>query len=209
MKKTYFNLPENKKEDLKNICMDEFVNHGYDNSSINIMIKRLGIAKGSFYNYTHSKEDLYLFLLQDIYSGTEKLKDKPVQYKNNDLFDRIEELLEFSFSMFRKNPLQYKFLLQADLDVTSSVYLKIKTIRQEMFSKTYPTLFENINWDQYRFPKEDVMAIFAWLASGIQNDLRPRINSGMGIDEYEEIVKHRLEIYKASLTHGIYQDSKN
>ncbi len=168
-----------------------------------------GIAKGSFYNYTHSKEDLYLFLLQDIYSGTENLKDKPEQYKNNDLFDRIEELLEFSFSVFRKNPLQYKFLLQADLDVTSSVYLKIKTIRQEMFSKTYSELFENINWHKYRFPKEDVMAIFLWLAAGVQDDLRPRINSGMGIDGYEEIVKHRLEIYKASLTQGIYQDSKN
>ena len=53
--------------------------------------------------------------------------------------------------------------------------------------------------------QDDVLAIFTWLSAGVQEDLRTRVNSGMEVDEYEKLVRHRLAIYKASLTHGIYK----
>ncbi|MCC6455313.1 MAG: TetR/AcrR family transcriptional regulator [Caldilineaceae bacterium] len=62
-KETFFNLPEEKRENITNIAIDEFANNDYADVSISRMVARAGIAKGSFYQYFEGKEDLYSYLL--------------------------------------------------------------------------------------------------------------------------------------------------
>lgn len=62
-KPTFFNLPDDKREQIIQIALDEFAENDYDNVSISRMVARAGIAKGSFYQYFEDKEDLYAYLL--------------------------------------------------------------------------------------------------------------------------------------------------
>ncbi|MBD1914384.1 MULTISPECIES: TetR/AcrR family transcriptional regulator [Cyanophyceae] len=82
---TFFNLPDQKRESLIEIAVDEFSNHDYDSASISRIVHRAGIAKGSFYQYFQDKKDLYLYLvglisttktsfLQEIHPTESKMK---------------------------------------------------------------------------------------------------------------------------------------
>lgn len=60
---TFWNLPEEKRQNLIDIAVEEFANNDYDNASISRIVARAGIAKGSIYQYFADKHDLFLFLL--------------------------------------------------------------------------------------------------------------------------------------------------
>ena len=63
-KETFFNLPEDKRTLICQVAIDEFAAHSFDRVSINRIVARSGIAKGSFYQYFENKHDLFLYLLQ-------------------------------------------------------------------------------------------------------------------------------------------------
>lgn len=61
-KDTFLNLPEDKRTLIEDVAIEEFLNYGYDNASINRIVAAASIAKGSFYQYFENKEDLFLHL---------------------------------------------------------------------------------------------------------------------------------------------------
>jgi AcrR family transcriptional regulator len=63
-KETFFNLPESKREAILDAALDEFAAYPYDQASVNRIVARAGIPKGSFYQYFENKKDLYLYLLR-------------------------------------------------------------------------------------------------------------------------------------------------
>lgn len=62
-KQTFFNLPDEKRELIIDVALDEFADNDFDAASISRIVSRAGIAKGSFYQYFEDKEDLYAYLL--------------------------------------------------------------------------------------------------------------------------------------------------
>lgn len=71
-KPTFHNLPPNKRQALIDAGIDEFAAHPYAVASISRIVERLGIAKGSIYQYFDNKQDFYLFLLE--YAAAEQLR---------------------------------------------------------------------------------------------------------------------------------------
>lgn len=61
--KTFFNLPEERQEEIIQVAIKEFANQDFESSSLNRIINELKIAKGSFYRYFNNKTDLYIFLI--------------------------------------------------------------------------------------------------------------------------------------------------
>lgn len=61
---TFFNLPDDKRQRILDLAIDEFAEHSYKTASISRIVKKAGIAKGSFYQYFEDKKDLYLYLVQ-------------------------------------------------------------------------------------------------------------------------------------------------
>ena len=60
---TFLNLAETKKQALLDACFEEFALNNYDKASITHIVKKLGIAKGSIYQYFENKKDLYFYLI--------------------------------------------------------------------------------------------------------------------------------------------------
>lgn len=61
-KETFFNLPEPKRNAFIEEMLKEFSANGYDSASINKVIKKLGIARGSVYQYFEDKLDVWKYL---------------------------------------------------------------------------------------------------------------------------------------------------
>ena len=61
-KDTFFNLPEDKRALICKVALEEFGEYTFDQASINRIVAKAGIAKGSFYQYFEDKADLFLYL---------------------------------------------------------------------------------------------------------------------------------------------------
>jgi AcrR family transcriptional regulator len=62
-KETFFNLPEDKRQRIVELAIEEFAVHPYGAASLSRIVARAGIAKGSIYQYFENKLDLYRWLV--------------------------------------------------------------------------------------------------------------------------------------------------
>ncbi len=62
-KQTFFNLPDEKRKKIIDAAIEEFAANGYAQTSINSIVDRADIAKGSIYQYFDDKKDFYLYLV--------------------------------------------------------------------------------------------------------------------------------------------------
>lgn len=63
---TFHNLSEDKRKRIFCAAVEEFSNKRFNDVSINQIIKKAEIPKGSFYQYFEGKEDLYLYMMEKI-----------------------------------------------------------------------------------------------------------------------------------------------
>jgi AcrR family transcriptional regulator len=62
-KQTFLNLPEEKRNHIINVAINEFVEYGFENASTNRLVSKSGISKGSFYQYFEDKLDVFMYLI--------------------------------------------------------------------------------------------------------------------------------------------------
>lgn len=72
-KETFFNLPEEKRQRILGLAIEEFAHHDYQNASISRIVAEASIAKGSFYQYFEDKADLYRYLLNLIFQEKQRV----------------------------------------------------------------------------------------------------------------------------------------
>jgi AcrR family transcriptional regulator len=86
-KDTFNNLPTEKRNRIMDLAIAEFAAHPYDVASISNIVRKAGIAKGSFYQYFEDKKDLYRYLIEIATQEKLKLvKDLPMPDHNLGLF---------------------------------------------------------------------------------------------------------------------------
>ena len=113
-KRTFFNLPEHKKDHLLHAAKEEFSRVPLSEASIANIVKTAGIPRGSFYQYFEDKEDVFYYLLMK--HAEEKRKEFAVIMNQNkgDLFATIID----AFEIIIKDEVNYKFLKNTFLHLT-------------------------------------------------------------------------------------------
>lgn len=64
-KGTFARLKEEKKQLIRRAFLKEFSSNSYDDTSISLVVKKIGIAKGSIYQYFEDKQDLFEHLINE------------------------------------------------------------------------------------------------------------------------------------------------
>ncbi len=104
-KDTFFNLPEDKRTLICDVAIDEFAEYPFDQASINRIVAKSGIAKGSFYQYFDDKKDLFLYVMQRI--AEEKINYISPIMRNpdeRDIFTLIRELFLSGIQFANEHP---------------------------------------------------------------------------------------------------------
>jgi TetR/AcrR family transcriptional regulator len=117
MYETFEKLPQYKKEQILQVCIEEFAQNGYESASTNTIVKRLGISKGVLFLYFSSKKNLYLYIVNYL---TRTLTDEFFQYINSkdekgplEIFDHLGE---FYYDLIKEKPHVLKFMMDAFLN---------------------------------------------------------------------------------------------
>lgn len=85
-KQTFQNLPEDKKKKILEAAKNEFSRVSVTEASINNIVTNAGIARGSFYQYFESKEDLLLFMVSEASQKVKQVVDRKIKEKG-DIFE--------------------------------------------------------------------------------------------------------------------------
>lgn len=101
-KKTFFNLPEEKRLKLINAIKDEFTRVPFSEVSINKIIKKAEISRGSFYQYFEDKDDMLDFIISNYKDDFFKKAINIIKDKNGDIFESFKELFNVMLEIASK-----------------------------------------------------------------------------------------------------------
>ena len=107
--KTFLNLPFAKQEKIIQAAVDEFGEKGYQGASINTMVKNLGIAKGSIYQYFEDKRSLFFYVfthsMDRVKQYLKKVRDNT---RDQPLGLRLEQTLHAGVCFIEEYPSVYR-----------------------------------------------------------------------------------------------------
>ena len=86
-KDTFLNLPQEKKDKIIIAAKREFARASLQDASIKNIVEEAGIARGSFYQYFESKEDLLQYLLKEHAEEMNKNIEDTINRTNGDIFE--------------------------------------------------------------------------------------------------------------------------
>ena len=196
---TFTKLPSDKKERIVDVAIDEFSRCGYEKASINRMVGRLGIAKGSIFQYFGSKKNLYFHIFEHAVALVKRsLKGVKAGTEGEDFFIRLAKSLQAGIYFIRRYPRIYqiylKMLFQEDFPFRTDL---LKTIR--LFSIDYlrPIIEEGVTKGQLREDLDPELAAFfldAVLDRFLQAYCVAYMDSGLGLYQADEkVIEARIE----------------
>ncbi len=131
-KETFLKLSREKQQKVINAAKKEFARVPIENVSIKNIVEEADIARGSFYQYFESKEDLLIYILRENSEKlNKKLKDK-VKETNGDIFRLYIFLYDSMIEEFTNNP---------DQELFKQIFINLKSSDENVFDlvrKTKP-----------------------------------------------------------------------
>lgn len=108
VKQGFLNLSEEEREKVLEAALDEFAENDYDTASLNHIIARSGISKGSMYHYFSNKEDLFIYVIERAMQKKEAflrsaLGNVKKPLPEMDFFESLELQLRLSVEFARSN----------------------------------------------------------------------------------------------------------
>ncbi len=98
-------LAELKQKSIIDASVNEFANNGFKNASVNKIVEKAGISKGSLFNYFKSKnllfDHIYQIALREVKSYLAKVRDES---KNDDFFTRFSKIINSGVTFINKHP---------------------------------------------------------------------------------------------------------
>ena len=83
---TFLRLPEEKRRRFLDAAWEEFTSARFVDVSINQIVRRAGIPRGSFYQYFAGKDDLFAYLLEEVRNHVKEEYRRVLKANGGDIF---------------------------------------------------------------------------------------------------------------------------
>ncbi len=98
-------LADSKQKSIIDASVFEFADQGFRNASVNKIVEKAGISKGSLFNYFKSKnllfDHIYAIALREVKSYLAKVRDEST---NDDFFTRFGKIINSGVAFIKKHP---------------------------------------------------------------------------------------------------------
>ncbi len=99
-KEMFFNISQEKREMIINAAVEEFTSKSFEQVSVNSIIKRAKISRGSFYTYFENLEELFNFIFSKIREERSYYAKDLIKEANGDYFIFIKKLFVYDYDAF-------------------------------------------------------------------------------------------------------------
>jgi AcrR family transcriptional regulator len=137
-KETFSNLPADKQQRIVATAVRVFAENGYRQASLNTIVKRLGIAKGSLYQYFANKEGLFLHVFDRFTDLVKEMLASQVRVgPQADFFSQTQEALLAGLRFIDSQPDFYRIylrvLFEEDMPRRRELLAKVRLFSMEYF----------------------------------------------------------------------------
>lgn len=191
---TFFHLPKEKQDIILNAAKDEFTKVSFTEASINQIIQKCHISRGSFYMYFQDKEDLYQYLVQTHQKHLEKRYIEILETHGGDLFETYLDLFQ-TITKKMSTDKEKNFFKRIIMNMT----LKNKTC-------VLTDIFEKIDWTYLNIKtKQELHDVIDCIHVLLIHALIHFLTSNLTEQEVYDTFYRQLSILKE----GLYKEEKN
>lgn len=123
-KETFVKLSNEKKEKIVKSAKEEFARVPFSQTSIKNIVEKAGIARGSFYQYFESKEDLLEYIISTHSSNLNQNVKNIIEKNNGDIF-------EVYINMY--DDIIERYMNQEDILIYKKIFENIKVCEEKVF----------------------------------------------------------------------------
>ena len=123
VKQGFLNLTDDEQTKIIDAALDEFASKDFEAASLNSIIAKAGISKGSMYHYFANKEDLYFYIIDQIMKTKEEFLNHALAGSEKSLaemsfFENLEfqmlASVDFAAQYYREHQLSIRLQTMAD-----------------------------------------------------------------------------------------------
>lgn len=103
-KKAFLNLPGKKQDEFFDMALEVFAHQPYQQASLSALLKKAGMAKGTFYQYFSDKLDLYDYLVINVFAMKQFYLKSRMPAHPDDFFRVFEILLRLETGFRLQHP---------------------------------------------------------------------------------------------------------
>ena len=156
-KEAFERIPDERRERILEIAINEFSSRGYENANINVIARNAGISIGLMYKYFSTKEDLFLTCIERGMRILEQTLEELMESRDK-LLVKARKLILATCELSRKNENYIKLYNELTAEKNSERAVSLAREIESRTSKIYIT------------------AIAQALAGGdVRQDLNPRL----------------------------------
>ena len=176
IKKTFYNLPEEKRQRVTEAIVDEFANAEDDKVSINRIVQKANISRGSFYQYFDDKLDLVEVLIRSYLNLVIDDLRRAIISSDGDIFYTFECMYDLiiDFSKDERNRNVLKNLIsnvRANNNLVSDYIVK-RYIKQYKSIEEFINITDEFSRKSFRFKSdEDLTYLQQILTSVLKNEM--------------------------------------
>jgi len=184
VKQGFLNRAEEEQNKIIDAALEEFADKDFETASLNSIIAKAGISKGSMYHYFTNKEDLYAFII------SQAMKKK-------------EDFLKQALGASDKPPAKMSFFEKLEFQMLASVDFAAQHYRYHQFSVRLQTMVES------PLKKRLIGDLTRAFEGYVKTMVDEAMLAGEIRDEFDK--DFVIRILKFTLMHfiDIYPDSKN
>lgn len=198
-KKAFLNLSPEKKETLYQQAMQLYVDHPYEEVTLQMLLSALSLNPASFYRYFEDKDELYLHIQAQLNAKIQAYLGAQGISAESDIFTFYEGWQPLS-------PLEIQFT-KLMFSVPDEVCLRsvLEVFKDGVFTK-YKTALRNMRYeDQLRDDVDEDLIAFMYATTSFNLHLYFKENN---ITDYELQMKIKKYFYTRFFRHGIIKSGE-
>ncbi len=201
----FFELNDEKRNKITEICIAEFSQYGYTNSSTNRITQNAGISKGSLFKYFQNKEELYFYILDMVTMELIADLKADVATLPLDLFERTIQYSELEFVWYIKHPEKFKLITTAFSQTDDKLRQKIENRYSLQGQDIFYEILADIDTTTLKWDKQKTADILKWFLLGFKEDfishIQPESFSNIELirHEYVKSLTSYMTILKSGL----------
>ncbi len=205
-------LSPEERDRIRNACLDEFARAGYEQASTNRMVENAGIPKGTLFFYFGSKQDLFLYLVDDCVQRYIQFLDRETGQLPSDLFERLLFIGRIKIRFSLAEPRIYQMFFQAFMHSPPEL-MEPLTERTRQYAAASSELMQT-NIDRSQFKKDvsshEIMELVSFLQDGILRKYATYIKAHTPDEVLAMMdqITREFEQHIRLIKYGVYQNSQ-
>ncbi len=205
MKQAFFQLTPEKQESVLGAALAEFGTHDFDAASLDRIVAAAGISKGGLYEYIASKEELYLYCMEQAWTMLYRHIREQVAVANSplpdDILERFMTVSRIAIEWYLANPAMLGLIVRIARLPRDALAMKAQAVFESHFSE----VFARLDTSRLGYPVEQLVDLIKWLLAKTRKDVLLEIDAGRSLDEVRRVYLEEWSFFCSVLSKGIYR----